>query len=573
MSLSLVMPFDGDPTVKPIKAPQRWLQSQQLAVPFAEAVYIAMSKNGSETFRRGFTNVLKFFDFLHKEGSSQIDLCDISTEMLNGYALYLAEVFDSPNTRRQYFGALRSVINTLRKTPAYAGMLSPQLRVPKNPWKGSDKAGKSRPGVPIAELVKIERACLKEIGEALAKFETGRRLVREHRQATSSMPEASMTLAATLSTVVVQMHGYLPDMQSADDLSAEFGQGVREAGGVEAVWSYLHLTARSLIPFIVLFCIRTAFNAMSCVGASKDCVRESPILIGDLDVSGSDRRHRVRVKKNRARFLQNRTYPASDRSIDNPVVLVRLVRKHTKSIRRFVVPHHVDRLFIYPSTLSHAVQGYNLRGGSNFQNNLGYFIAENNLVKFSLANIRPTIDEIVDILTDGDLLAKQAVLNHQHHSTTDAHYTSDASRERRRERLGEYQNQRQRWVATGGKSDPRRSEMGGTRRAATGGWECGDPYDSPIIGELPGRLCQAWGCCPTCWMAGVNPNDSYGLARIIQLEASIELAKPSISSARWLGHWLPVLTAIRTIWLPLFVDEAVWREAQTIRLQPLDIVE
>jgi hypothetical protein len=573
VSLSMVMPFNGDPTIKPIKAPLRWRQSKQLAVPFAEAAYIAMSKNGPETFRRGLSSIAKFFDFLEDDGSLQIDLSEISTEILRKYAIYLAEAFESPNTRRQYFGIIRSVVNTLRKTPAYATMMSPKLRIPNNPWEGSEKTGQPRSGIPIAELVKIERACLKEISAALTKFEIGQNLVREPRHLPSKVPEASTILAETLSTVVVHMNGYLPDMKSADDLSTELGRGVREAGGVEAVWSYLHLTARTLIPFIVLFCIRTAFNATSCISASKGCVSESPLLVRDLEVSATDRRHRVRVKKNRARFMQSRTYPAADRSIDNPVVLVRLVLEHTALIRPFVAAHHVDRLFIFPSTSSHAVQGYNLLGGSNFRNNLKYFIDDNSLFSFSLSNIRPTIDELIDILTNGDLVAKQTILGHQHASTTDAHYTSDASRERRRERLGEYQNQRQRWVATGGKSDPRHSEMGGTRRAATGGWECGDPYDSPIIGELPGRLCQAWGSCPTCWMAGLNPNDPYSLVRIIQLEASIELARPTISAARWLSHWLPVLTAIRTIWLPLFVDQAVWREAETIRLQPLDIVE
>ncbi|WP_156386770.1 hypothetical protein [Aureimonas sp. Leaf454] len=570
--LSILMPQGTEGPARPLRAPAQWTDCVHIAVPFAEALFIAYHKNVEGTARAAFAAATNFFGFLKEDGRSAIKLEEFSEELVDRYIVHLT-VSLGEGTRRHYYGTFRAIIASLKTIPAYAKLLPPDLRLRRNPWSGARGDGVSRKGIPIVELTKIELACLKEINVALARHRAGGLLIRQGRSNPPPTWGAATTLAQTVSTIAREMNGYLPTIEKADAHHPALGRGVRDAGGLAEVWSYLHLSSRTVIPFIVLLCIKTAFNSQTTITIRQDCVRESPLLIGDAEIFGSDRRHRLLGKKNRSRISQYRTYPASDRSIDNPINLIKAVRKLTARIRWASVPHDANKLFIFPKTGTSQVGGFQVRDQSLLGHNLKKFVAENELHPFTLAQIRPTISEMVDILYHGDIIARQSILNHQSYETTEMHYTSDASKERGKERLAQHQNRRDRWVATRGKSDPRQSGKGGATRAATDGYDCLDPYDSPIEGEKPGRLCQAWGSCPMCPLAAVNPRDPYSLARIVQLEASIESAKSVVNASRWIGFWLPALQAIRTIWLPLYSDRTVWAAAEDMRLPPLDIIE
>jgi hypothetical protein len=109
--------------------------------------------------------------------------------------------------------------------------------------------------------------------------------------------------------------------------------------------------------------------------------------------------------------------------------------------------------------------------------------------------------------------------------------------------------------------------------AATPGWRCLDPYDSPIDGQEKGKLCAAYGACPNCPLANLNARDPYSLARALQLKAKIETAQTVLPALRWLKVWAPRLQRLVDYWLPSIQDPAVIAAASKLDLAELPELE
>jgi hypothetical protein len=118
---------------------------------------------------------------------------------------------------------------------------------------------------------------------------------------------------------------------------------------------------------------------------------------------------------------------------------------------------------------------------------------------------------------------------------------------------------------------PREATAQGTHRAVTQGFECYDPYDSPIPGQMPGTLCTAWGDCPSCPLASVKPGDPMVLAQLIRLDQAIDAAKERLTPARWL-RWGERQQKLRER-MALFSNAAIWETAREIDLKPLPPIE
>ena len=218
-----------------------------------------------------------------------------------------------------------------------------------------------------------------------------------------------------------------------------------------------------------------------------------------------------------------------------------------------------------------SARSFHSSGDWVFTNELTAFIEANSLAPFNLSQIRPAISEAVDLLTGGDLKAQQTVLNHWNSEITDQHYVSGEAKRRRIERLAEIQNRRERFISTSGRADPRNVSSANTGRAATPGFECLDPYQSPLASQSDGCLCDAWGECPICPLVAVNPHDPRALALLVRFDAAIDSAKTTLHPARWL-HWAPIQAATRRL-LTNFADQQVWTDARQIVLPPLLAIE
>jgi hypothetical protein len=171
---------------------------------------------------------------------------------------------------------------------------------------------------------------------------------------------------------------------------------------------------------------------------------------------------------------------------------------------------------------------------------LNSFRKVNNLEHFTLSQLRPTLIDMT-LFLNGDLAAAQALGNHRKPHTTWTFYTSSGVKKRFLERLGEVLVLRQRWIDTKGVIDPRRLTQSQDKSAATPGFICLDPFDSPRKNQNKGRACKAYGECPSCPLAAADLGNASTVALYFALKYSIYKSQSSMSAQTWLLRWAPVL--------------------------------
>ncbi|SDE57386.1 phage integrase SAM-like domain-containing protein [Kordiimonas lacus] len=157
--------------------------------------------------------------------------------------------------------------------------------------------------------------------------------------------------------------------------------------------------------------------------------------------------------------------------------------------------------------------GCSVLGGSNSSAIMllvNKFCDRNSLERINFQSIRPTIlDEIEGRFSD--YRVTQEIAHHATPDTTEKHYLKGYSRQSYRGRIAHRMEQRSRFHANDGKSDPRLLQ-GQDHVAATPGFGCIDPYSSPVVGESSGRLCAAYGHCPACPLATADIEDPVSVA-------------------------------------------------------------
>lgn len=131
---------------------------------------------------------------------------------------------------------------------------------------------------------------------------------------------------------------------------------------------------------------------------------------------------------------------------------------------------------------------------------------------------------------------------------------------------------RGRWADTGGRIDPRDLPEDADKGAATPGWGCLDPYDSPIAGQVKGKLCKSFGSCPNCPLGLLDTTSPYACAQAHRLLHSLRSAQESILPQVWLSRVGKIHDALLNKWLPMFSVE-LHEKAKEYDLPPLPIIE
>ncbi|HBN50538.1 MAG TPA: hypothetical protein DD465_15500, partial [Thalassospira sp.] len=160
-------------------------------------------------------------------------------------------------------------------------------------------------------------------------------------------------------------------------------------GGIKGIAPWLYATKRSLVPFVVMMAIRTAFNPETILALRKSALRESSLLKGSAELAP---RYRVVGGKKRARGDQVRTYPQDSTEIDSPISIFNNVGKLTRRLPNAEHDPDHDMLFIFQGRNYGRAHHY-LNATCTFPNALSAFRKDNQLPDFSLSNIRPTISE------------------------------------------------------------------------------------------------------------------------------------------------------------------------------------
>lgn len=499
--------------------------------------------NSPGTRRTGWEKIENgFLDFLRAtEGGSDIRLSEINTAMLKAFKNWLDKPSTgSPNSegrRADKIEIIQYVLEALQLSNKWRSHLSPDLEFITNAYPGMHlRSGH----VDILDDVMLEKLYVTAADDC--------------EQTILRWRADDAKLAALIEEgVAVEDIGGDPYRCAAHILGryplplpifARLPQqdAYREAIPTEVyqdMQRLLYPDIDELLPFVLLITLMFAFNPGVVLQMTHDDYEDDDTLFG---------RERIRLKpfKPRANKNQVSVVLATD-DLDNPRTLFRHLLSRTRYLRPSLEPAFSDRIFIRYSPGNRRISPVRMSDDGVRKAIVRFCEKHQNegIEVFQLQQIRPTTLDLVHEITGGNLLAMQQVANHVDPNTTLKSYTRAAFHRRNEEMLASGMQQLDRKYLSDGRIDVAsrhrlRSDLG----SATPGFVCADPYSSPF--EKPdasdpdrstrsgrGRLCQAYGKCPICPLAMIDPSSPETYAYLYKLKEALEEARGRLGTP-WL---------------------------------------
>ena len=499
-----------------------------------------------------------------------ITLAEIDTTVLTAFLKWLDRGKTSlkskatnPNYRRSTAGTFRVVLMALIGHPSWGKDVENVLvTFPQRTHPNASTKTVPRNRLTREHLEAIDAAAQREVIDIRKRIAEGQRLIEEGNAKLAVGNRDFSDLAIMLAEISKRYPNVLPDYkrlkrESPDLYEWAYRSNKRNHGfGITTLGSYLYASSRDLVPIVLLLTIEGGFNAEAVLALEGHHVK----MVDRLGVPS------IRVS------------PPKPRASTSPVKYLdpawvspwfETVEYLTRRLRPLLDDSKRDRIFVYAQRWGEERQATTFlrddrKGTGTWGVSLKDFITTNNIEKFSLSQIRPTeSDEIGQ--AHGSLAASQA-LNHVSLSTTEKSYLSSGTREREGEQLLVVVDQMRRWVQSGGRIDTRREKRTPTmdRGAATPGYSCADPYDSPRQGQLKNQLCAAYGECPSCELSIVSHDEPISVAYYLALRGAILAGQTGMTPKAWLTKWAAILIDLQAQ-LGLISVKAI-HEAQRFRV-------
>lgn len=587
----------GDPSLSPQKSPIRFERNGQqlLAIhgetqtnaslwlefsgicDFLKQAFLSWGPGvSSRTFKGGvFALNEGLLSYAKESGNpSEITLDTLDPRWLSEFRKWLARrgpekaPILSEGTQAKRWGIAKILFSHMKKAPAANARLNPEVS-----FSGKSYHGRRSDANPIEALdeptsKKILLACLQEARSTMEEVRSAWKSI----ELAKTNPERADDLSKDR-LLYSECHGgefptYTWLLNNDRDLWNQLSLG--RANSLKSLRKPFMPEARDVVPFVILLAFHTGFN--------PDTIRS--LRLSDIDWPDGFGSKRIRFSPNKARSgrRQIRSFALGDPL--GPGAIVNFLIRWGERMRSIAPAEDKDLLFamVYPS--DHSGSGFARFAG--FPND-GYsrwtwasskFREDHSLPDFTLAQIRKSSLDLVHEITDGDIKAVAIAGGQRSTQTIDSHYTSDSARLRNSEKLGLAMATRERWVGSDGKSaDPRKEPLSADKGAATPGFHCLDPFASPIPSEAKGRLCQAYGMCPSCPLAVSKRFDAHALARLMQLRKKILDSQTEMEPARWLAAWSPIAERLQSYWIPACSDEKSLLEAERLTLPALPPLE
>lgn len=516
---------------------------------------------------------LNFFSYLTSDWSNTLHPEDIDDELLAGFKVSLLNKSGRhakalhPCTVGDALSSLRTILAALTTGPwgRIASLIAG--RVPAGP------AGATRKIVPtevlgMEQLLAILEAAEREVlatelrfAQAQVLLEEGRARLQDSSMVLSNTRADYRDLAVCLAAVDEAYPGVIPDLTVLQKRHPTLGGAVQYKHGQREIASYFYPCSRDLVPFALLLAVATVFNPDTILSLNWQDIDLDKDQAGTsaIEIVGA----KGRAARDLVRVLDSNAAVSSRLSLKQMLVCLKEI---TVRIRPYLEGEHADRLFVYvQQTRAKQPKGFGVDGEQSilpsgdlvWMTALKNFIKDNKLPPFTLGQLRPSILDLAQFI-DGSLEAVRKVGNHGSLVTTWNHYTSGGVRARYRERIGQIILLRERWLQTSGVIDPRRLAPEQDKAAATPGFSCLDPFDSPRSNQQPGRLCKDYGGCPSCPMAAAHPRDPLCVGYYTALEAAIYRSQGAMSARTWIERWTPVLADLASLraWIPPAVLKA-----------------
>lgn len=554
-----------------------WKCAPRLALPFANAAARCITRYSTKRSRRVFIANLSdgFFSFLHQSKRWQsIGVEEIAAETTAKFISWIDGRTSSTgkpyglDTKRHFLGALRSILKELKKAGAD---LNVSDIIPSNPWPGQAAAKQATEPLTPEEARMLGEDLLAQVLPILDNAEGS----LDRLSALDAVDTAELDIfddqAACASLLLRHYGGCIPERRTiATDKSLP--SGVAEAvaqHGIGQLTPFLGPSPADLVPLVNYLAFYTAFN-------------EQPLL--DLKLSEIQFESAVAGRmllppyKNRARRRVRRTF-ADEGEADSPVRVVRVLARWTERLREIAPPTIADDLFLYVPkfrSTGREVRSLSSRcqeGEADFRNHQAKIGPRVGIGYVGLRRVRVTAGDVVLDATNGDLMAAAAVLGHKNIATTAGPYRGQGAKKSSELVLAGAIAQRQRYLDSKGVVDARRNDHPSERSAATPGWWCLDPLDSPIPGQTRGKPCTAYPFCPDCPLGQLVSDQPLALARSLQLANKLEVAEQELGPRPWRERFGRVYSALVNRWIPLYDRPRVRAAAEALRLSPLPDVE
>lgn len=505
---------------------------------------------------------------------------DVAVRMLRWLRFEATKKDGSPYssaTIRKRYGAFCAMFGELGENPKLAALLPELQPFPNNPLSGAHADGGKTQSLGPSTLVAVLRAARADVLDVVQKFRYAQKLFQEPEVPldTSRRGEGQFrSIDAVLWYLKTQYPNGFPLYTSLRDSKAPTERALFEAirrlhGGWRNVSEYFQPLPESCVAPMLLLTIYGHFNTEPMRILRLKDVRQISLL-------GSDRvdiRTAVQPGKERGKAYR-RSFPVDDADPASPNSLLGFMVEWTEAIRKRAGRYR-DCVFISVTAENNvkafsSVQLDGRSSDSKWLHHLKEFCARHRLPRFNLRQLRLTSLDYGMSIFEEDLRATLAMKGGESEATLRLHYTSDAAHLRANTQIAELQDDKERYVRTKGAVH----HLGAHSKdlsAATPGCKCVDPYDSPILSEVRGRRCGAFGQCPGCPL-GSPEFSGYGLARLLQLREAVNKARMDMPLQRWEKCWKPVVETLEKKWLLLF-ETRHFEQAKRMSLPPIGVIE
>ncbi|AWL05889.1 hypothetical protein ACFOHT_19365 [Massilia oculi] len=593
-----------------------------LTEPFAQATQ-EICKNKAFAYatcdRMGRELKTGFFAYLEEKSLNNIRLEQLTTLHVEGFKNWLDRgnkkgvAIYALETRGHKMGYFRKVVQYLKKSDKWIPQLAADLEIRPGMWAGQQENVKSTPIIHIEDYQKIYNACKEEIIEITVRVRGLRAALHKNLDhPTALAPEPAertvygkgipatfrnpyKDLGVLLATLYRRYPRQIPTYEWLKALNDRSLAEAVNQRGISNISPCFYPSVRDLVPFVLMMAIHLEYNKATLMGSKMSDYRlvtgklgrpefeACSSVIEDEDTADSveekrdEKLFRGAPRKKRARYrLQEKILPVED-APDNPAFIWQFLMEWTGWFRPTSAPQWQDRLFLYVTGYTSAnkrMQGFDGKtdpgGDPNFDFAYKAFFGDHGLTYYTFRQFRPTGLDIVDVEFGGDIRAKQAAAGHAEVQTTYQRYTTDAQMQRGDESLAQLSTVRERFRQTQGKSDPRRKPEGADIGAATPGWTCSDPYDSPLYEK--DKLCGGYGRCPACPLGSINSDNCYSAAQAFNLLDAIDKAAETMAPVAWLERYGPSRRALTKFWLPQ-LPQYVLEQVRQMKLPPLPPLE
>ena len=521
-----------------------WLSLPALGDQLTEAT-VAVISSEKQTTRTATHRDLRygFISFLN-EVKPNAELKDLCAELFRDFVTWLDAHGPEGKPKRSYFDKLHK-LSALKKL---VGRLSPTLselgvdhEIPVNSWSGQHtQRGKGKETIPLEQFVDLLAAAIAAYEEQVKEID---RLLAKVDKKLASLLDTGQpdfhTVEGLCAVIIERYDGMLPEREWLKKKDNKLFEAI-EGFGYTGFARIINPQVNDLIPaFIILQCFTHWNEQPLCCLRITDIDKNAGVLHNKYKLSS----YKVRAKK-----MVFRSFAKGD-EVFNPCNVVDFIERWTKHMRRSAPERIQQDLFLYVSKFKNRKVGA-VRSLAQPLGGLYSLSLDRKLKFFQERGLEPAganalrqagSDYLRDLLKDSEKV--RILLGHSSVTTTDGNYRSSEAQRRDEVALAGAMAMKERHQDSAGKIDPRGHYE--DRSAATPGYDCLDPFQSPVVGQVHGRMCTAYGLCPACPTKVMRLHDVFW-ARRIQLQQRYKQAALAMGSARFNQRYGPAAEALNT---------------------------